>query len=464
MKRCAVLFIGLIAFSLSALIETKTIGDVDFSAIKQACNLPANGGDELINHYYEDCFNLSGRSRDEWEDEVDDRNDFQTGNYGINAMVGAIGNVDGYCDDIQADILLDDCYGFLLNPDNPNGYLSIADVIAHAENGNVMDAFYTLYNLAFITDMIWEYDSHGYDTQGDYQTALHHKLHELASWVHGFLYPDINERGNACYVYYGILGYAGLVLEKENYINLADSKFDDCFSNAYQESGIFREGLHYRSFAYINSTYYFTARERYNGDLNVLYYGDNGYLDYYQKESLIKSFEESIYLYCPDLSFMNFDDCWKTYGGSFEDENYFQKWLFFPYGLLEFYYQTDNASIEFENFITFYFNERQNCISGTGYDKPLIKNLNKISFILSYESDRETIQGSSIIPSKIKSPNYSNEEFTVLRDSLSSVEEFRNNIAVWVNHENSESYRYGHEQGDQTSFSLYYKGRNLTLS
>ncbi len=176
MKKILFGFVMLMVLYLSGLDESKTIGDSDFSAIQTACA----GGDDLISHYYEKLLDQAALSREDWDEEFGDRDDHGTGSYVIKAMVGAIAELQS---EQEIENNLSDSYNFLLNPTSPEDYLSIPDVIAHAENGNVMDAFYTLYNLAFIVDMLWWYEDGAINENYDwdrYHIELSNKLNELA--------------------------------------------------------------------------------------------------------------------------------------------------------------------------------------------------------------------------------------------------------------------------------------------
>ena len=305
--------------------------------------------------------------------------------------------------------------------------------------------------------MIWEYDGHGYDTQGDYQAALKYKLDNLASWVFDYMDTSLpsDERGNSEMVFLGILGYAGLVLDDSEYINFVDYWLAEKIDDEFQEgSGIYKEGLHYQSFAYIFLSNYFTARKRYH-DPGTL---DHGYLNYYDDINISKMFEEGMYLLYPDMSFVPFDDCWKiNYGSGIElHPDILNYYLYPPYGMIEYYYQQDYANPEILDLIRFYINERQESDDSIEYPVMIFGGM-KLPIILSFEENHVDIYGDSSIPATIQESNYSNEEFTVLRNGLESEIDFRENLAVFVNHENYESYKIWHEHADQTSFSLYYK-------
>ncbi len=76
MKKCLILLIALIVFTLSALDETKTIGETEFSAIQNACL-----NDDLINYYCEQCYTLSGGTREDWDEVMGDRDYHGAGYY-----------------------------------------------------------------------------------------------------------------------------------------------------------------------------------------------------------------------------------------------------------------------------------------------------------------------------------------------------------------------------------------------
>ena len=487
MKR---VFTGLLVLSvaiLSGLDRTKTIDDVIFPTIQYACG----GGDDLISHYYEQLVQQATLSREDWEDQFGDRDDHGTGSYGIKAMVGAVAELQLI---EESEEKLENAYDFLLTSDPEESsvehYLSIADVIDSLEEEpegdaayGLVDVFslaYTLNNLAMIVDMLWYYED------GDHQDELADKLDLLANWT----YDKIINSQNGAYTYEGVsgdpikfstgynnirlivlgaLGYAGVVLDSLDYINKVDWELLDrpghdveaLLDHLSQTSGIYAEGLGYRSMSFLGLSNYFTARKRYHdpGEL------DHGYINYYDNINLSKMFEESMYLLYPDLSFVPFDDCWKiNYGSGIElNPNILNEYLYPPYGMIEYYYQQDYANPEILDLIRFYINERQESDDSIEYPVMIFGGM-KLPIILSFEENHVDIYGDSSIPATIQESNYSNEEFTVLRNGLESEIDFRENLAIWVNHENYESYKILHEQGDQTSFSLYYKGRNLTLS
>lgn len=459
-------------FQSQTLVErTKTIDQATLNSIREA-TAPGIYTDIMMRNYWLGYINFPTDTLF-YNERGETRVSFGTGSYTYQAFWGAIGHdipPDNEGHPIDPSVKLDYVKNILLEPTNPDGYLSMAYVIDSLDyddngyfddNDDVASAIYTLRYLTYTVDMIWDYRDHGLP-QGEYQILLRTKLDSLANPIYDYLLgaQQSDERGNSISLFLGVLGYAGLVLDAYNYINYVDAELHENLGNDFQLSGIYKEGLHYQSLAFIYLSEYFTARKRYENHQSLNY----GEVNYYNRTDIKNMYENSIYLYCPDLSFTSFDDCFKVQSrnGYSEYSDGLDHDMRYPNGMFEYYYQQENASEEFKNFVDWYVWERLNPLNHGNYPtvhgNPLM-----LPIIISY-NDEETISASETIPSKIQSPNYSNEEYTVLRDSISDSEEFRESLAVWVNHENSESYNIGHEQGDQTSFSLYYKGRNLTLS
>ncbi|MBC8383932.1 MAG: hypothetical protein H8E57_00265, partial [Candidatus Cloacimonetes bacterium] len=353
--------------------KTKTIGVDTLIVIRNACKDPSQGGDDLIHHYYMEYKGESLREEGEAEEIIEDgrlRATFKTESYMKYAFLGVI--------DVELEVEDPDDYlsfasRFLLDPTFPDdpqypghSYLSIADVIDSLEEEpegdaayGLVDVFslaYTLNNLAMIVDMLWYYED------GDHQDELADKLDLLANWT----YDKIINSQNGAYTYEGVsgdpikfstgynnirlivlgaLGYAGVVLDSLDYINKVDWELLDrpghdveaLLDHLSQTSGIYAEGLGYRSMSFLGLSNYFTARKRYHdpGEL------DHGYINYYDNINLSKMFEESMYLLYPDLSFVPFDDCWKiNYGSGIElNPNILNEYLYPPYGMIEYYYQ-----------------------------------------------------------------------------------------------------------------------------
>ncbi|MBC8386106.1 MAG: hypothetical protein H8E57_11375 [Candidatus Cloacimonetes bacterium] len=451
--------------------RTATIDSLDLHSIRSATALYDH--DDLMRHYWCKYINIPDTTRN-YDENGEVRETFKTGIYLYHAFWGVIGHDLPTNPPVYPNDKLELANLHLLDPNFPNThpghhYLDIADVIEYIDNDSlgtqgILDgydsltsAFYTLNNLTYIVDLIWEYAEHGME-QSVYQDSLLTQLDSLASWVFDYLETAMpsGERGNSGMLFLSIMGYAGLVLDNYDYIDFVDERLDDLLDNEFQAgSGIYKEGLHYQALAFIYLSNYFTARKRYE-NYNELEYG---YLNYYNHTGVRKMYENSIYLYCPDLSFTSFDDCYKVWNeGTTLDPSKLNECMRFPNGMYEYYFQQENASDEFKAFIDWYVWER---LQSQGYEDYPYIHFNSLSMpsILSYNDENE-ITPAQTIPSKIKTPNYSNEEFTVLRDTISTSEEFRENLAVWVNHENYDSHNIGHEHGDQTSFTLYYEGRN----
>jgi hypothetical protein len=490
MKKCIYLLLGLlISVSLSALDETKTIGDTEFSIIQDACA----GGDDLINHYYLQCLTNANLLREDWEPPADDmglRTDYGTSFYANKAFVGAVGELQ---DTLVVEARLFESYRFLLDPTFP-AYLSIANEVIpylsqlNAPNPTIwglpLDMAYILKNLAVMVDMLWWYDG------GIYQDALASKLDSLTSWVYtrmvntrplgwepngpnGEIYPTLlaqNKRLTTA----GGLGYAGVILENPTYIQFVDEDLctfswqgggawdgqDSCWTDAYiddgylnfnlQNSGIYSEGFHYQAESFHGLSLYFTARKRLGNSLPGI-----EYRNYYDDDIIQKMCEESIYLISPDFSNTCFDDSYKVvFSGVNFDPTLLAEYTTYPPILVEYYYQHEISNTELENNIRWYVNEYTINLEHYPYF-----HLNKVPYILSYSSS--DLFSSNNIPTKIQESNYSNEEFTILRSTINTVEEFQEKPALWINHKKSRSLY--HEHSDQASFIMYYKGRNLII-
>ncbi len=504
MKRILCFLIIVITITLFALDESKTIEFSDFTTIKYGCE-----NDDLINHYYYQIFN----SREDSEIIFDERGraeTFQTNDYIKKALVGAIGvGLSGP----DATVLLNEAYNFILNPIT-DPYLSIAnDVIPYlaeipdpvtgvpSASRKSLDAGYMLENLALIVDMLWWYDG------GQHQPQLTAKLDSLASFIQrrqyhtrgrgleadstnadyvnaGYtggisdVYPGISadtivwpsfSHTNYRLTGLGALGYAGVVLgpnygnqfDYDNYLDFVDYELDiingaiSCvksfnedhdpvYGNVYingpgyinhnlHSSGLYAEGISYMSQIMNNMSLYFTARNRYDG---INYY------DIFVEQML----EETIPLITPDFGYVCFDDSYYV--------NSLGK-LIFPVGYYQ-WLQQDSQGGELENSIQWYA-DNYKTENSFDYLVPAWSREAKLQSILSYSNTSLT---GGTIPDVISQGSYSNNDYTVLRSEISDEIEFQEQSAMWITHNEGLSYS-GHEQGDQSSFVLWYKGQQL---
>jgi len=436
------------------------------------------------------------------------REDYWASKYANKALVGAI---DELLQPGQSDGYLFEAYRFLFDQTFPD-YLSIAyDVIPYLTqipdaNGDPkalrkgLDAGYMLMNLSLIVDMLWWYTGHGYDQQIYQDSLLSGKLDSLATFIQRRIhysrpigheadstdtdYENAGYPGGISDVYPGVtadtlvwpsfeftnfrltglgaLGYAGAVLPDsgevtldgtyyENYLDLLDYELDEIdgainctngpayingpgyINHNLHSSGIYAEGITYMSQVMNEMILYFTARNRYD---------NKNYYDIFTEEM----FAESISLISPDFGFVCFDD---AYYKNINDI------IIFPVGYYQWLQQT-SAGGELSNSIKWYAENYKNEY-GLDYLVPLFPREANLQSILSYSG--VSITGGSM-PAAISQGNYSNIDYTVLRSEISDTTEFKDQSAMWITHNQGVSYS-SHEQGDQSSFVLWYKGQQL---
>ena len=268
----------------------------------------------------------------------------------------------------------------------------------------------------------------------------------------------------------GALGYAGVVLgpnygnqfDYDNYLDFVDYELDVvdgeiyCVKSFYADhspqygnvyingpgyinhnlhsSGLYAEGISYMSQIMNGMSLYFTARNRYDNNKN--------YYDIFVKQML----EETIPLITPDFGYVCFDD---SYYINKKDT------LIFPVGYYQWLQQNSQGG-ELENSINWYA-DNYKTVNSLDYLVPAWGREAKLQSILSY-SNTSLIGGT--IPNVISQGCYSNNDYTVLRSEINTDLEFQEQSAMWITHNEGLSYS-GHEQGDQSSFVLWYKGQQL---
>jgi hypothetical protein len=485
--RKLILFFLVLSFIvvLSALDETKTIIDEDFLALRAA----SLGGDDIIEHYYQQCLSNATLSRDDWESPGRDMgargNNFFAPEYANKAMVGAIG---------ELDIFLEESYDFLLNPFSID-YISIQnDIIPYLDttDGNTDTSFvrglslgYILYDLAQMCDMLWYYDS----GNPNHQQYLAAKLDSLAyyttdtildnftnwcSWGHlnGATLPTTGWTNGKLRLLAG-LGYAGCVLDgvpgvslyngetyadnADYYYNIAKGQLfeyldptttntfddDDGVISGYMDvcygddSSLYKESFSYYSWNMEQLTGFFTAAKRVRGE------------NFYDNEIVVNAVKENILLHGPDMEGITFGDCWKSIGTTSNISKISEK----P---MQFFYQNDNAP-EVRNYSAWLFNAYRN-IYNNNY--PQFHHLLD-SVLLSYNSNRDISQVISL-PEAISSGSYSeNSEYTIIRSEVSNTTEFHQTPTLYITHRNT--YAPGHSDDDQTSFVMFYKGKDILI-
>ena len=219
-----------------------------------------------------------------------------------------------------------------------------------------------LHNVAFMSDMLWEYDS------GSYQTELCAKLDLLASYTDSLLaysrtfspegdlgagYPYMKSNGRIRLA--AALGYAGIILNNSSYVNHA---IYDLFQWQHPaasitnpgslglyvtSSGVYGEGMAYTTYIFDVLNTFFLAYKRYSG------------LNLFEHQYVKSILENSLNCLGPDFNPLSIDD--SVFGSRIHYENgcvtniSYQPKSFFA--MIPYFYQTDEA----DNKIRWYLNE-----------------------------------------------------------------------------------------------------------
>ncbi|MCD4828323.1 MAG: right-handed parallel beta-helix repeat-containing protein [Candidatus Cloacimonetes bacterium] len=263
----------------------------------------------------------------------------------------------------------------------------------------------------------------------------------------------------------GALGYAGCILEQmrqelyptdpaylftQDYIARADS---DLFSvliadgtpaeaNGFleyniQNSGVYQEGHGYTNYVLNAINPYFTARKRLDG------------VDYFNDPMIIDLYRETLKLVTPVFSQYSGDTSYFHPDVNTGEVVYIQG---FP-ELINFYYQSPTALSEMQNDIAFYIDGIISIRTNPAY---------YANPFFCYNPDRELILDSATVPQYLNHGSWSNQEFTVMQQRSNSLMEARDRLSLAINHENSYT-NYGHEDSDQSSFILFFKGRPILI-
>ncbi len=340
-----------------------------------------------------------------------------------------------------------------------------------------------LLNVSSIVDLLWEYDG------GAYQDTLRAQLTNLAGWAYlilqseaftsgtvtitSDLYPNTLDigTGNGRIRLAAALGYAGCVLDSIGYIRTAEY---DLFATTgdgvlpgsglglntveimTSEGNLYNEGMSYTRYVMSALDMFLTARNRTenSGTGNTDNY--NWFTD---TNAHIKDiYESSMNLISPDLTCIPFDDV------HFGQVIYYD-WNNVPSGaflrpesfsnMMTYYFQ-GNPTLSMESFIRGFVNRY--------YEKWGVYTQDYFyNRFYTYNDDRDdlslsgTPQGFTAIEDHPANP-----EFTILRKTINTWSDFQESATLFVNHEHSSGVT-SHEDSDQSSFILYYKGKQLLI-
>ncbi|MDP8231388.1 MAG: heparinase II/III family protein, partial [Candidatus Zophobacter franzmannii] len=502
MKRIFCVIFALITLSLVSIpLQTKTINTTRTQQIINGLQF-----DPIYNSYRDSYLRDSFDTLDfvEFQSETDPNRSaefFQTTVYS-NKATSAVFNY--ACSDVN--VFLENSSRFLLDPTYVD-YYDIDNVVlpyfimprftSNDPDGyrKCLDLTYQLIHLSNVVDRVyWYYDavvmsSMGYYNQISYQQALLEKLDVMANFAYRRIQNSIptgNEADSTAIDYpngilntypgafwcadgdttndyleflvidtnnymirmIGALGYAGVILGNQSYLNLVDNLLltysgdsnyqwvDEENNNGLlnlviQKSGMYVEGLQYQNFALSNLFPYFTQRYYYDG------------FNYYENEIIKQMLKTSSEIMTPEYQFLALDDTL---------EHHLCHWGWLEYLQLG----TDNdlkSSIEW-------------CVNSLINNLPAINS----SHVMNGTRDSvfliESYNGYSVstvdFPTSLTNGAYANSEVTILRNSVTTQQEFEDNLTVFVNHENSKNYSV-HEQSDQNSFLLYYNKNDLLI-
>ncbi|MCD4770027.1 MAG: heparinase II/III-family protein, partial [Bacteroidales bacterium] len=502
MKKLLSLLLGLLIVSsllASFLDETKTMDATVFGALFDAIDYD-NGHDEVMRFYWDklvDGASPNPTSRYEGEDDwSEERADYEPINwastYAKNSLIGALAveildpDAEQYL--IYAeDYLLDSSSDHYLKlysdyPGEESVFGQDIDGNGIWEDGEFSDGSWNdclyygrlILNVAFIVDMLWDY------VDSDDKQLLDNKLTELAGWADILLNDltfDVNggkyarNYNNPNYPYQlwtryhngrirlaGGLGYAGCVLENEDYVKTAE---DDLFEwdvpgdqtgflpYMTTNSGLYSEGMQYAEFTFRGLTYFFVARKRLTFDFSYI---ENN-IDWFSDERVRQIYINSLDMVSPNLGWISFDDVIMNSIGS-NSILWPPKYTFSE--MDTYFYNSPEYDTEVRDHIKWLINSydtEYSCYS-------VYWNTNKL---YAFNEDPSRILGCyGSIPEHLENGTFSNEETTILRRKVNSVNDFTDYPVLVVNHENSQS-RTAHEHSDQSSFILYYKGKQLLI-
>ncbi|MCK4313125.1 MAG: heparinase II/III family protein, partial [Candidatus Cloacimonetes bacterium] len=204
--------------------------------------------------------------------------------------------------------------------------------------------------------------------------------------------------------------------------------------------GIYSEGVFYSEIVSILNSF-FTAQKR--------LYGVNNF----ERPEMKALYTESLHLLTPEFHFVTFDD---AFLGHVLDNNGNTNVLSFS-EVISYYNQgnpTAEEKAEIEWIVCGYFQEYS--------EYP--KYWQARTRLYTYNSDcNGAFTTMPSVPQSIAQGSYDgNSEFTIMRPEINDLNEFKNSTYLFVNHENSAPYS-SHEHSDQSSFVLYYKGKQLLI-
>jgi parallel beta-helix repeat protein len=357
------------------------------------------------------------------------------------------------------------------------------DEYASGDFGDCLSYGQLLLNVSCIVDLLWEYNG------GAYQDTLRSQLTNLAGWAYLVLtseshngstinissniYPNHMTTGfhNGRIRLAAALGYAGCVLDSLSYINAAE--YDLFGSVAYgsnpstglcsntieettSEGGLYNEGMSYTRYIFNALDFFLTARNRTenSGSGNIV--NHNWFTD--SSVNIREMYENSLDLISPDLNCIPFDDAhysqvittdWNNVpSGAFTRPS--------SYTNMMTYYFRGNPTSSMQEFIRGFVNRYYDkwgvYTEGYGYRS-----------FYTYNDDRTDLITSGS-PQQFLSENDHplNSEFTILRKTVDTWDDFQEAATLIVNHEHSAGVT-SHEHSDQSSFILYYKGKQLLI-
>ncbi|MDN5354539.1 MAG: Heparinase II/III-like protein [Candidatus Cloacimonadota bacterium] len=291
--------------------------------------------------------------------------------------------------------------------------------------------------------------------------------------INSNVYPNtlITGKGNGRIRLAAALGYTGCVLDSLNFINAAE--YDLFGSVAYgnnpssglglntietmsSEGELYNEGMSYTRYVFSALDFFFTARDRTenSGIGNIC--NHNWFTD--SSVNIWEMYENSLDLISPDLNCIPFDDVhysqvittdWNNVpSGAFTRPGSYTN-------MITYYFRGNPTSSMQEfirGFVKRYYDEWGVYTEGYGYRS-----------FYTYNDDRtDLITSGSPQLFLAENDHPPNPEFTMLRNTVNDWDDFQKAPTLIVNHEHSAGVT-SHEHSDQSSFILYYKGKQLLI-
>ena len=462
-----------IVFAQFVVDSTKTMNGDTFIALREATE-PGTFTDEIMRFYWSKLIGVPMRDDDEYDREAEYHPINWSSYYAKESIWGAIGHeytehdppVNG------ADDILDFAKDYLLDPGSDN-YLDLNLVWNEFTSGWQNNHDFLLADLlthcAFILDMLWYYLD---DTPGGERDQMYAIVDNMANFVNivieqpnitGRFYdldelndPDWDGRyptffstdtNNHRIYFTAALGYAGCVLGNPEYVTTAENDlFSPDLYNGHNgllglnmsNGGIYAESFTYANLAAAQLSLFFSARDR----ILIDGYTKNWFED---SEDVRNFYEGSFTMITPDFGGISWEDSdLQTINNNGElNPIYINCSQLIPY-----YYQA--ADMETKSNILWFLK---------GWDSNIFRNYKILQKLYSY---KEVTPANESMPDYVKSSYTENSEFSILRKDINDREEFKNTPTLIINHENYIDQE-GHEHSDQTSFILYYKGRQLLI-